>query len=212
MGRWGLLHALPVYGAPSGKRISSPSLPYLSQLKRASSEDTLNKPGAAAASGAAARLKKTSTSGAISELTESRLRGPSGRREWGQGETQAVEAGRWEGLREGGVGGRGPGRGAARGGSPGRGSPGGSCPFESVSGLRSVRTTLSQELLGDNIPQRGGFLCLGETDTREQGGGGEPCVSLRPSACPSLCTCGLHGDSGRVVQAVGLSWGLGAAV
>ncbi|KAI4533365.1 hypothetical protein MJG53_015137 [Ovis ammon polii x Ovis aries] len=60
---------------------SSTSLAFesrLSKLKRASSEDTLNKPGAAAASGAAARLKKTSTSGAISELTESRLRGPSG--------------------------------------------------------------------------------------------------------------------------------------
>ncbi|KAJ1071699.1 hypothetical protein K5549_001991 [Capra hircus] len=59
---------------------SSTSLAFesrLSKLKRASSEDTLNKPGAAAASGAAARLKKTSTSGAISELTESRLRGPS---------------------------------------------------------------------------------------------------------------------------------------
>ncbi|XP_017919494.1 PREDICTED: uncharacterized protein LOC106503272 [Capra hircus] len=147
---------VPSPGMKSSK--SSTSLAFesrLSKLKRASSEDTLNKPGAAAASGAAARLKKTSTSGAISELTESRLRGPSGRREWGQGETQAVEAGRWEGLREVGVGGRGPGRGAARGGSPGRGSPGGSCPFESVSGLRSVRTTLSQELLGDNIPQRG---------------------------------------------------------
>ena len=64
-----------------------------SQLKRASSEDTLNKPGAAVASGAAARLKKTSTSGAISELTESRLRGPTGRREWGQGGGRV--SGRW---------------------------------------------------------------------------------------------------------------------
>lgn len=70
---------VPSPGMKSSK--SSTSLAFesrLSKLKRASSEDTLNKPGAAAASGAAARLKKTSTSGAISELTESRLRGPSG--------------------------------------------------------------------------------------------------------------------------------------
>nr|XP_020752060.1 cytospin-B isoform X1 [Odocoileus virginianus texanus]XP_020752061.1 cytospin-B isoform X1 [Odocoileus virginianus texanus]XP_020752062.1 cytospin-B isoform X1 [Odocoileus virginianus texanus] len=69
----------PSPGMKSSK--SSTSLAFesrLSKLKRASSEDTLNKPGVAAASGAAARLKKTSTSGAISELTESRLRGPSG--------------------------------------------------------------------------------------------------------------------------------------
>ncbi|EPY83798.1 hypothetical protein CB1_000529005 [Camelus ferus] len=55
---------------------SSTSLAFesrLSKLKRASSEDMLNKPGAAAAPGAV-RLKKTTTSGAISELTESRLR------------------------------------------------------------------------------------------------------------------------------------------
>lgn len=32
-------------------------------------------------------------------------------------------------------------------GAQGGGGPGGPCPFESVSGLRSVRTTLSQELL-----------------------------------------------------------------
>ncbi|XP_005220517.1 cytospin-B isoform X3 [Bos indicus x Bos taurus] len=70
---------VPSPGMKSSK--SSTSLAFesrLSKLKRASSEDTLNKPGAAVASGAAARLKKTSTSGAISELTESRLRGPSG--------------------------------------------------------------------------------------------------------------------------------------
>ncbi|XP_068832093.1 cytospin-B isoform X3 [Capricornis sumatraensis] len=70
---------VPSPGMKSSK--SSTSLAFesrLSKLKRASSEDTLNKPGAAAASGVAARLKKTSTSGAISELTESRLRGPSG--------------------------------------------------------------------------------------------------------------------------------------
>ncbi|XP_068387605.1 cytospin-B isoform X3 [Eschrichtius robustus] len=68
----------PSPGMKSSK--SSTSLAFesrLSKLKRASSEDTLNKPGGAAASGAA-RLKKTSTSGAVSELAESRLRGPPG--------------------------------------------------------------------------------------------------------------------------------------
>ncbi|KAJ7416433.1 Cytospin-B [Willisornis vidua] len=48
-------------------------LPVLLQLKRASSEDTLTKPGAAAAP-AVSRLKKTITTGAISELAESRLK------------------------------------------------------------------------------------------------------------------------------------------
>ncbi|NXI76314.1 CYTSB protein, partial [Rhipidura dahli] len=55
---------------------SSTSLAFesrLSKLKRASSEDTLMKPGAAAASGVS-RLKKTITTGAISELAESRLK------------------------------------------------------------------------------------------------------------------------------------------
>ncbi|XP_017932250.2 cytospin-B isoform X1 [Manacus vitellinus] len=55
---------------------SSTSLAFesrLSKLKRASSEDTLTKPGAAAASGVL-RLKKTITTGAISELAESRLK------------------------------------------------------------------------------------------------------------------------------------------
>ncbi|KAM9044562.1 uncharacterized protein AAG666_005257 isoform 2-T2 [Megaptera novaeangliae] len=69
----------PSPGMKSSK--SSTSLAFesrLSKLKRASSEDTLNKPGGAAASGAA-RLKKTSTSGAVSELAESRLRGPPAR-------------------------------------------------------------------------------------------------------------------------------------
>ncbi|XP_066877827.1 cytospin-B isoform X3 [Kogia breviceps] len=68
----------PSPGMKSSK--SSSSLAFearLSKLKRASSEDTLNKPGGAAAAGAA-RLKKTSTSGAVSELAESRLRGPPG--------------------------------------------------------------------------------------------------------------------------------------
>ncbi|XP_027516035.1 cytospin-B isoform X1 [Corapipo altera] len=55
---------------------SSTSLAFesrLSKLKRASSEDMLMKPGAAAASGVS-RLKKTITTGAISELAESRLK------------------------------------------------------------------------------------------------------------------------------------------
>ena len=131
VGRWGPLCAVRVYGAPSRKRISSPSLPHLSQLKRASSEDTLNKPGVAAASGAAARLKKTSTSGAISELTESRLRGPSGRREWGQGETQASGPGAGPvGRVRGGAGHVG----GAQGGGVQEAL---SCPFENISGLHS---------------------------------------------------------------------------
>ncbi|XP_014732021.1 PREDICTED: cytospin-B isoform X2 [Sturnus vulgaris] len=59
---------------------SSTSLAFesrLSKLKRASSEDTLTKPGAAAASGVS-RLKKTITTGAISELAESRLKPSTG--------------------------------------------------------------------------------------------------------------------------------------
>lgn len=50
-----------------------------SQLKRASSEDMLNKPGGTSTTSGVARLKKTSTSGAISELSESRLRSNPGR-------------------------------------------------------------------------------------------------------------------------------------
>ncbi|NXM47757.1 CYTSB protein, partial [Gymnorhina tibicen] len=56
---------------------SSTSLAFesrLSKLKRASSEDTLTKPGAAAAASGVSRLKKTITTGAISELAESRLK------------------------------------------------------------------------------------------------------------------------------------------
>ncbi|KAM6118266.1 cytospin-B [Phoenicopterus ruber ruber] len=55
---------------------SSTSLAFesrLSKLKRASSDDMLTKPGVAAASGVS-RLKKTITTGAISELAESRLK------------------------------------------------------------------------------------------------------------------------------------------
>ncbi|NXW31191.1 CYTSB protein, partial [Phaetusa simplex] len=47
------------------------------QLKRASSDDMLTKPGVAAASGVS-RLKKTITTGAISELAESRLKPSTG--------------------------------------------------------------------------------------------------------------------------------------
>ncbi|NXS36282.1 CYTSB protein, partial [Pomatostomus ruficeps] len=57
---------------------SSTSLAFesrLSKLKRASSEDTLTKPGAAAAAASGvSRLKKTITTGAISELAETRLK------------------------------------------------------------------------------------------------------------------------------------------
>ncbi|KAM8814177.1 LOW QUALITY PROTEIN: cytospin-B [Rhynchonycteris naso] len=49
---------------------------HLSKLKRASSEDTLNKPGTTAPG--VLRLKKTSMAGTISELSESRLRGHPG--------------------------------------------------------------------------------------------------------------------------------------
>ncbi|KAM9218435.1 cytospin-B isoform 3-T3 [Leptosomus discolor] len=55
---------------------SSTSLAFesrLSKLKRASSDDMLTKPGSVAASGVS-RLKKTITTGAISELAESRLK------------------------------------------------------------------------------------------------------------------------------------------
>ncbi|NXS62704.1 CYTSB protein, partial [Brachypteracias leptosomus] len=59
---------------------SSTSLAFesrLSKLKRASSDDMLTKPGAAAAS-SVSRLKKTITTGAISELAESRLKPSTG--------------------------------------------------------------------------------------------------------------------------------------
>ncbi|KAM6242055.1 cytospin-B isoform 1-T2 [Porphyrio hochstetteri] len=59
---------------------SSTSLAFesrLSKLKRASSDDMLTKPGMAAASGVS-RLKKTITTGAISELAESRLKPSTG--------------------------------------------------------------------------------------------------------------------------------------
>ncbi|XP_013809339.2 cytospin-B [Apteryx mantelli] len=59
---------------------SSTSLAFesrLSKLKRASSDDMLTKPGVTAASGVS-RLKKTITTGAISELAESRLKPSTG--------------------------------------------------------------------------------------------------------------------------------------
>ncbi|NP_001373007.1 cytospin-B isoform 7 [Homo sapiens] len=76
----------PLPAASSGMKSSksSTSLAFesrLSRLKRASSEDTLNKPGSTAASGVV-RLKKTATAGAISELTESRLRSGTGQARW----------------------------------------------------------------------------------------------------------------------------------
>ncbi|NXO98702.1 CYTSB protein, partial [Certhia brachydactyla] len=60
---------------------SSTSLAFesrLSKLKRANSEDMLTKPGAAAAASGVSRLKKTITTGAISELAESRLKPSTG--------------------------------------------------------------------------------------------------------------------------------------
>nr|XP_044986735.1 cytospin-B isoform X2 [Jaculus jaculus] len=71
---------LPVASSGMKSSKSSTSLAFesrLSKLKRASSEDMLNKPGSAASAGTM-RLKKTVTSGAISELTESRLRSSAG--------------------------------------------------------------------------------------------------------------------------------------
>ncbi|XP_014445091.1 cytospin-B isoform X1 [Tupaia chinensis] len=74
--------ARPLPTAASGMRSSksSTSLAFesrLSKLKRASSEDMLNKPGCTATAGVV-RMKKTATAGAISELAESRLRSNTG--------------------------------------------------------------------------------------------------------------------------------------
>ncbi|XP_005870251.2 PREDICTED: cytospin-B isoform X3 [Myotis brandtii] len=78
VGSHGSERARPLPTASSGMKSSKSSTSLacesqLSKLKRASSEDMLNKPGSATAS-AVVRLKKTSTAGTISELTESRLR------------------------------------------------------------------------------------------------------------------------------------------
>ncbi|XP_067328208.1 cytospin-B isoform X2 [Anolis sagrei] len=69
---------IPSPGMKASK--SSTSLAFdsrLGKLKRASSEDMLNKPGFAAAAGVS-RLKKTVTTGAIAELAENRLRTSTG--------------------------------------------------------------------------------------------------------------------------------------
>ncbi|XP_036268457.1 cytospin-B isoform X1 [Pipistrellus kuhlii] len=78
VGSHGSDRARPLATAASGMKSSKSSTSLacesqLSKLKRASSEDMLNKPGSTAASGVV-RLKKTSTAGTLSELTESRLR------------------------------------------------------------------------------------------------------------------------------------------
>ncbi|NXG62453.1 CYTSB protein, partial [Hemiprocne comata] len=68
---------------PTGMKASksSTSLAFesrLSKLKRASSDDMLTKPGVVAAASGVSRLKKTITTGAISELAESRLKPSTG--------------------------------------------------------------------------------------------------------------------------------------
>ncbi|NXP73345.1 CYTSB protein, partial [Ramphastos sulfuratus] len=81
-GSHGIEKGKPLPTTPTGMKTSksSTSLAFesrLSKLKRASSDDTLTKPGAAAAAGVS-RLKKTITTGAISELAESRLKPSTG--------------------------------------------------------------------------------------------------------------------------------------
>ncbi|XP_036623577.1 cytospin-B isoform X1 [Trichosurus vulpecula] len=77
-GTHGIERGRPLTPATSGMKTSksSTSLAFesrLSKLKRASSDDMLTKPGSASSSGTS-RLKKTVTSGAISELAENRLK------------------------------------------------------------------------------------------------------------------------------------------
>ncbi|EOA98699.1 hypothetical protein Anapl_02648, partial [Anas platyrhynchos] len=89
---WNAVARQPSHGVDRGKSLStttsagmktsksSTSLAFesrLSKLKRASSDDMLTKPGVTAASGVS-RLKKTITTGAISELAESRLKPSTG--------------------------------------------------------------------------------------------------------------------------------------
>uniref|UniRef100_A0A8C3GI31 Sperm antigen with calponin homology and coiled-coil domains 1 n=1 Tax=Cairina moschata TaxID=8855 RepID=A0A8C3GI31_CAIMO len=89
---WNAVARQPSHGVDRGKLLStttstgmktsksSTSLAFesrLSKLKRASSDDMLTKPGVTAASGVS-RLKKTITTGAISELAESRLKPSAG--------------------------------------------------------------------------------------------------------------------------------------
>ncbi|KAM6372791.1 cytospin-B isoform 1-T1 [Pluvialis apricaria] len=81
-GSHGIDRGKPLSTTSTGMKTSksSTSLAFesrLSKLKRASSDDMLTKPGAAAAS-AVSRLKKTITTGAISELAESRLKPSTG--------------------------------------------------------------------------------------------------------------------------------------
>ncbi|NWY60490.1 CYTSB protein, partial [Chionis minor] len=81
-GSHGVDRGKPLSTASTGMKTSksSTSLAFesrLSKLKRASSDDMLTKPGVAAASGVS-RLKKTITTGAISELAESRLKPSTG--------------------------------------------------------------------------------------------------------------------------------------
>nr|XP_006138767.1 cytospin-B isoform X2 [Pelodiscus sinensis]XP_025035041.1 cytospin-B isoform X2 [Pelodiscus sinensis] len=78
-GNHGIDRGKPIPAASSGMKTSksSTSLAFesrLSKLKRASSDDMLTKPGVTAAS----RLKKTITTGAISELAENRLKSSTG--------------------------------------------------------------------------------------------------------------------------------------
>ncbi|XP_074969685.1 cytospin-B isoform X1 [Phalacrocorax aristotelis] len=88
---WSAMAKQGSHGVDRGKQLSttstgmktsksSTSLAFesrLSKLKRASSDDMLTKPGVAAASGVS-RLKKTITTGTISELAESRLKPTTG--------------------------------------------------------------------------------------------------------------------------------------
>ncbi|XP_049658544.1 cytospin-B isoform X1 [Accipiter gentilis] len=88
---WSAMAKQGTHGVDRGKSLSttstgmktsksSTSLAFesrLSKLKRASSDDMLTKPGVAAASGVS-RLRKTITTGAISELAESRLKPSTG--------------------------------------------------------------------------------------------------------------------------------------
>ncbi|NXP10158.1 CYTSB protein, partial [Thinocorus orbignyianus] len=81
-GSHGVDRGKPLSTTPTGMKTSksSTSLAFesrLSKLKRASSDDMLTKPGVTTASGVS-RLKKTITTGAISELAETRLKPSTG--------------------------------------------------------------------------------------------------------------------------------------
>ncbi|XP_041092498.1 cytospin-B-like isoform X2 [Polyodon spathula] len=68
----------PVPAAIGGMKTSKSSSSLSSELKRASSDDTLAKPGLGSAL-ATSRMRKTTTTGAISELAEARPRGIPGK-------------------------------------------------------------------------------------------------------------------------------------